>query len=249
MWLGNATRKRDFNHLFATHLPVIDNSYDWRASMSKIVDINGEKFGRLTVVNLHSQDIKDHRARWKCLCECGNTTLVYGSNLRSGGVKSCGCLRVDNLKTHGLCGSSEHIVWCNMLQRCSDVNGKSYDRYGGRGIGVCDRWLSFELFFSDMGNRPSNKYTIERIDNNVGYEPSNCKWATREENNRNTSRSKIWSVYGDMYCSAQQAATVFGVAPQTIAKWCDGYTRNGKRIEPKDGCYSKLKYIRNKAIR
>lgn len=155
----------------------------------KIKDICGLKFGRLTVNEF--VEVRKSCAYWLCSCECGNEKVVRGDSLRLGYIKSCGCLRnetaaVNCEKTisHGHSRTPLYRVWSSMKSRCGNPASPAYKHYGGRGISVCDRWQKYENFFADMGYPPPG-LTLERIDVNGNYEPSNCKWATWAEQNRN----------------------------------------------------------------
>ncbi len=151
------------------------------------IDIKGQRFGKLII---RERGIShDRKARWNCLCDCGKTVTVRGDALRSGKTKSCGCLQVDVQRArntiHGECPRSgmtrEYIAWRAMISRCTLVNGKEYEHYGGRGITVCDRWRhSYQNFLSDMGRCPK-RMTLDRRNNDGNYEPGNCRWATYHE--------------------------------------------------------------------
>jgi len=186
--------------------------------MSKTVNLVGQRFGRLLVVSRAGSD-KRGEALWECECDCGAVTVVLGSNLRKGKTKSCGCYKEELMSagqlhtTHGMCGTSIYIVWQNMLRRCSVDNEKHY-RWAGRGIKVCDEWLKFENFYKDMGDPPING-TIDRIDNDGNYEPSNCRWATQKEQSRNRSSNIEITHEGRTQCIAAWEEEL-GFSPGTV---------------------------------
>lgn len=145
----------------------------------------GARLGRLTV--LGPAGAIDGYSMVRCRCQCGVSVTVKASKVLCGDVLSCGCWHRDRLKTHGMRDHELYQTWHGMKRRCYDARSTEYRRYGARGIQVCDRWLGpdgFPNFLADMGERPEG-LTLDRIDNDGNYEPSNCKWSTRKEQAEN----------------------------------------------------------------
>lgn len=150
----------------------------------------GDVYGRLKVIEAFTNEGHIRNKQWRCKCSCGNEITVSKYDVRRGFTQSCGCLKRETTgtrrRTHGRSRTREHRIWRAMRTRCYNPNAGNYSDYGARGIAVCDRWnKSFAAFYEDMGKCPSDKHSIDRIDNNGNYEPGNCHWVTHSEQCRN----------------------------------------------------------------
>jgi hypothetical protein len=185
---------------------------DFIALPKKAHDLTGRRFGRLVACG--PVEIKRYpgvtHVVWACRCDCGSEARVPAGRLRSG-QQSCGCKKSEDAKkkatTHGLSkGNAEYKAWCHIKDRCHNPTNKSYARYGGRGIVVCDRWRdNFETFLADMGPRPSSRHSIERVNNDGPYSAENCRWATPTEQNNNKRSNKHVEAFGRRQTLAQWA--------------------------------------------
>lgn len=174
--------------------------------------------GRLTVKEFVGYD-KYKALLWLCQCECGNTSVVRGYALLGAITLSCGCLIGDATSArviqHGLSHTPEYRSWNAMMRRCLNPASKNWVEYGSRGITVCERWQTFEMFLADIGQRPTPKHTLERVDNAKGYEPDNCVWATRKTQSRNRRSVPLVEHDGQKRCVAEWAE-ITGIHPETI---------------------------------
>ena len=152
-------------------------------------DLTGQHFGRWEVLERGDPN----NSKWVCRCDCGTIREIPSSRLRSRKSESCGCMASERMTTHGKHGTPEYKVWADMKRRCRPTDNADkhhIEHHYLKGIRVCERWQSFENFIADMGERPTEKHSIDRIDNDGNYEPSNCRWATKYEQTHNRSCSK-----------------------------------------------------------
>ncbi len=173
----------------------------------KLIDLTGKKFGKLAVLGIGER--KKAGVYWLCKCDCGKEKLILGQHLRYGGTVSCGCSSVERIsilnKTHGETKTRLYKIWCGMICRCKNKNRKSYNIYGARGISVCDEWLNSYKSFKEWAllNGYQENLTIDRIDVNGNYEPSNCRWSTQKEQSNNTRRTVFIEYEGKKYSAKQ----------------------------------------------
>jgi len=190
--------------------------------MSRLIDLTGQRFGRLTVIERaedHIQPTGKHETKWRCVCDCGNITVAYGGSLRNGGTKSCGCLQREIVsqrhkrhKRHGDSKTRLYNTWNHMLYRCYNPKHKNYHRYGGRGITVCEEWKKYENFRDwAMANGYQEDLSIDRVDVNGSYCPENCRWVTQKEQTRNRSSNCIITLNGES---------------KILIEWCELYGMN-----------------------
>lgn len=179
--------------------------------MTMRLDVTGQKFGRLLALSF-SRVGPSRDAMWNCRCDCGNELEVLLPSLRRGNTKSCGCWqresKIGRKATHGKSETPTWVAWSSMKARCLNRTNTGYKDYGGRGILICQRWLdSFENFLEDMGERPDG-LSLERLDVNGNYEPSNCKWATDKEQKRNQRRTRWITFQGETLSSVEWSEKV-----------------------------------------
>jgi len=186
--------------------------------MALRVDLTGNVYGKLTVIDFSQR--KHGRAYWNCICTCGNKKIVQGYDLTSGHTKSCGCLRkIDGKEPryrHGKVHTRLYRIWGNMKSRCDNPNSKYYKDYGGRGISYCKEWADFVLFEEwALTNGYKDNLTIDRINNNGNYEPSNCRWIDIKSQQRNRRSNHLLTFNGETHC-INEWAEILGVSRETI---------------------------------
>lgn len=187
----------------------------------KSTDHTGSVFNKLTVIGKTKSD-KNGQSYWRCVCECGKEIETRSSSLINGHTKSCGCLKSDFAASsaraikHGRSRTPVYNIWKCIKARCNKPSHDAFERYGGRGITICERWEnSFDNFLSDMGERPSSSHSIDRINNDIGYNKDNCRWATRIEQSRNTSKNVFIEHNGKRMCVVEWSE-LLGINSSTI---------------------------------
>jgi hypothetical protein len=162
----------------------------------------GRKFNRWTVIASAAPIDCPSKSlpRWLCKCECGEIRPVIAGSLKNGSSQSCGCLTRERSSEkhtkHGQCTRPEYAVWQAMNARCFNPNNPRYADYGERGISVCAEWRDFAVFIRDLGDRPSARHSLDRIDNSKGYEPTNCKWSLPHDQMTNRRCTRFVDVDG-----------------------------------------------------
>ena len=179
----------------------------------------GSKFGLVTIVR-REKPATGRNLSYRCDCDCGRSFVTRASRLLKGSTRSCGCARSRFLseanRVHGLGLTRVYNTWKSMKGRCLNPNAHGYSDYGGRGISICIRWLSFEAFLQDMGHPPAGM-SIDRIDNNGNYEPGNCRWATAGEQRRNNRFIRLLTFDGKTMCMGDWAVAI-GISGTALSK-------------------------------
>ena len=189
-------------------------------------DYIGKKYNRWTILKYEGTNHLK-KSQFLCRCDCGKEKIIVLGNLKTGQSKSCGCLNDEKRKgntrskKHGMSFSREYSTWRAMLDRCENKTYREYPDYGGRGIKICERWHDFNNFYADMGERPEGT-TLDRIDNNGNYEPSNCRWATAKTQSNNR-RSNTLITYNGRTQTLQQWADETGIYSGTISMRINHY--------------------------
>ena len=195
-------------------------------TVTRRLDLTGQRFGRLVAEEIVGRNTSGS-VLWKCRCDCGGSSVTQASALVSGHSQSCGCRHRDIVSKHGMYGTPLYQRWKTMRDRTSDFNNTKRADYKDRGITVCDRWNDFANFAEDMGPTFSSDLWLERIDNERGYEPDNCRWATPKEQARNRRNNHYLEVNG-LTLTIQEWGERLGVNPDNISQ---RLTRQGWTVE------------------
>lgn len=178
--------------------------------MRPLINLRGQKFGRITFMRRSSSN----KNKWLAICDCGTRWEVEPSHVKAGRVKGCGCVNKICRTTHGFSKHPLYHTWLGVMDRCYNKGSFPYERYGGRGIYVCDRWKSMANFISDLSPRPEGA-SLDRIDNDGPYSPENCRWATplQQANNKRTNR---FLTFKGVTKSLSEWARIIGVKRSTL---------------------------------
>lgn len=188
--------------------------------MGKFIDLTGKRFGRLTAIERVGTSTNGCVV-WRCSCDCGCEVSVMSASLRQGFTKSCGCYnREESSKRsykHGMIGSRLYRIWSAMIERCSNANNSSYKSHGGRGIQVCEEWRTdFASFMKwALSSGYADNLTIDRIDNDKDYEPSNCRWITHREQQNNKRDNHLLTFNGETH-NVTQWSQITGIKRTTL---------------------------------
>ena len=185
----------------------------------KPIDLTGKVYGRLKVIKLDKM-AKTVNRKWICECNCGNIVSVAGNNLKNGHTQSCGCILREKQRNkfykHGMSKTKIYSVWRTMKQRCTYEKNESYKNYGGRGITYCDEWEEFEPFYEwAMANGYKEGLSIDRIDSDGNYEPSNCRWVTMKKQQNNRTNNRIIK-YKNKEMNLQQFIKLTGLTESAV---------------------------------
>lgn len=193
--------------------------------MPKLMDLSGMRYGKLVVLSRFEENTKSGKPQWVCLCDCGKKTVVPAQALKSGNTKSCGCLKIETGRIngkkvkHGESHTRLYNIWHSMKRRCYAVSSKDFVNYGGRGITVCSEWLNDFQAFHDwaVSHGYSDELTIDRIDNDKGYSPDNCRWVTTKEQNQKKRNVKLIEWNGQTH-TLTEWATITGISAGVLSR-------------------------------
>lgn len=204
--------------------------------MARKKNLLGQRFGELFVIG--EAPSKKGFAMWKCKCDCGNTIVARANSLMTGNTTTCGCGRIRAITKHNKTGTRLFNIWRNIKERCENANYYNYRKYGGRGIKVCDEWHDYKAFeewalangYDETAKR--GDCTIDRIDVNGNYEPSNCRWASAKEQNNN-KRNTVFVDYNGERKSISEWASELNKSKNTL------WWRHSKGWSPREILYGK----------
>lgn len=194
--------------------------------MGKRIDIKGNKYGILTVLEY------SHIGWWICGCACGKTISRTGTKLRKGTITHCGCKGYKGNTKHSMSNTSTYSSWQNMKSRCLNPKVHNYSNYGGRGITICNSWLNFDTFYKDMGDKPKG-FSLDRKDSTKGYYKENCRWASDIEQARNRRSNRLITYKENV---------------KSLAEWCEDYNLNYNSVKTKLNQGKDFSFIINKHL-
>jgi hypothetical protein len=186
-----------------------------RKTPPNFIDLTGQTFGKLTVIDRAKN--KGRYTMWNCKCSCGGTTTAQTTLLRNAVVRSCGCLIKETNTKHNMHNSRAYNIWKHMKNRCQSLSNPRYNDYGGRGVTLCKKWLTFEGFWEDMRHGYKDDLTIDRIDVNGNYTKENCKWSTAKEQQNNTRANHLLTHKG-VTLNVTQWAELLKINKHTLSK-------------------------------